>query len=89
MDGRPRHARHGVQPGRTGAVAPNKAALASIAKRHGVHPLQIALAWVLRREDVIAIPKAAAIDHVEQNHQALDIALWRKIWPNWMPPFRR
>ena len=36
---------------------------------------QIALAWILRRPDVIVIPKAATIDHVEANRAALDVSL--------------
>ncbi len=38
-------------------------------------PAQVALAWVLRRDGVIAIPKAASAEHVRQNRQALEIAL--------------
>ncbi len=52
-----------------------KPALAQIAKRHGVTPLQIALAWVLRQETVIAIPKATDPVHVRANRAAADLAL--------------
>ncbi|MBB5392721.1 MULTISPECIES: aldo/keto reductase [unclassified Herbaspirillum] len=51
------------------------AALAAVAQRHGVTPAQVALAWVLRRPGVIAIPKAASQEHVRQNRASLDIAL--------------
>lgn len=51
------------------------AALAEVAGRHGVGELQVALAWVLARDGVIAIPKAARPDHVRQNRAALDIRL--------------
>ena len=51
------------------------AVLAEIAARRGVTPLQLALAWVLRRPDVIAIPKASSPEHVRQNRLALDIVL--------------
>ena len=51
------------------------AALARIAARHAASPAQVALAWVLRRDGVIAIPKAASAEHVRQNRQALEIAL--------------
>lgn len=51
------------------------AALEKVAARHRASPAQIALAWVLRREGVIAIPKAASAEHVRQNRQALEIAL--------------
>ena len=50
-------------------------ALPEVAKRHGVTPLQIALAWVLQQDGVLAIPKAADPAHVKQNRAALDISL--------------
>ena len=50
-------------------------ALAEVAQRHGATPYQVALAWVLRRPGVIAIPKAATAEHVRENRRALDIAL--------------
>ena len=37
--------------------------------------MQAALAWVLDRDGVIAIPKAARLEHVRQNRAALDIRL--------------
>ena len=40
---------------------PKSGALAAVAARHGASPLQIALAWVLRSPDVIAIPKATSL----------------------------
>ncbi len=49
--------------------------LVQIAARHGATPAQIALAWVLRETNVIAIPKAASIAHVEENRNALDVRL--------------
>jgi diketogulonate reductase-like aldo/keto reductase len=54
---------------------PNSSALADIARRYGATPFQIALAWVLRRPDIIAIPKAMSIDHVTANRRAVDISL--------------
>jgi diketogulonate reductase-like aldo/keto reductase len=47
----------------------------AVAKRHGVTPAQVALAWVLRSDDVIAIPKAATTEHIRQNREALDFRL--------------
>ncbi len=49
--------------------------LAAIAARHDATPIQIALAWVLRQQGVIAIPKAIQPDHIRQNRAALDIHL--------------
>ena len=51
------------------------ARLAKIADRHGVTRSQIALAWVLHQDGVIAIPKASRPDHVRQNRDAHDIKL--------------
>jgi len=52
-----------------------KPVLAQVAKRHGAAPLQIALAWVMQRDGVIAIPKAADRAHVRDNRAAADLAL--------------
>lgn len=49
--------------------------LRAVAARHGATPAQLALAWVLRQDGVIAIPKASDPTHLRQNHAALDIAL--------------
>jgi diketogulonate reductase-like aldo/keto reductase len=49
--------------------------LRRIAERYAATPAQIALAWVLRKDQVIAIPKASTPGHVKQNRIALDIAL--------------
>jgi diketogulonate reductase-like aldo/keto reductase len=49
--------------------------LAKLATERGCTPAQIALAWVLSRDGVVAIPKATALDHVRENADALDIAL--------------
>jgi diketogulonate reductase-like aldo/keto reductase len=46
-----------------------------IADRHGVTPAQVALAWVLRQQGVIAIPKASSTEHVRENHAALNLQL--------------
>lgn len=50
-------------------------ALAEVAARHGVRPLQVALAWVLAQPGTIAIPKSADPAHIDQNLAALDIDL--------------
>jgi diketogulonate reductase-like aldo/keto reductase len=51
------------------------ATLRKLAQERGVTSAQVALAWVLRHDDVIAIPKAATPDHVEQLRGVLDIVL--------------
>ena len=49
--------------------------LKAVAERHGATPAQIALAWVMRDDGVIAIPKASRQEHVRDNRAALDIRL--------------
>ncbi|MGY2736275.1 aldo/keto reductase [Sphingomonas sp. UYP23] len=50
-------------------------ALAAIAAERDATPAQLALAWTLRRDDVIAIPKAGSVEHVRDNRAALDLEL--------------
>jgi diketogulonate reductase-like aldo/keto reductase len=50
-------------------------ALAEIARSRGVTPAQVALAWLLRQEGTIVIPKASRTEHVRENRGALDVAL--------------
>jgi diketogulonate reductase-like aldo/keto reductase len=50
-------------------------ALRKVAERHGATPAQVALAWVLREEGVVAIPKATTPEHVRENRGALDVRL--------------
>ena len=49
--------------------------LVSVAKRHDATPAQVALAWVLRNPDIIAIPKAGNVAHVRENAASLSISL--------------
>lgn len=49
--------------------------LKKIAQQRNVTPAQIALAWLLHQDNVIVIPKAGSISHVEQNRAALDLQL--------------
>jgi diketogulonate reductase-like aldo/keto reductase len=49
--------------------------LGAIAREHGATPAQIALAWVLDHEDVVAIPRASTPEHVEENRAAHDLRL--------------
>ncbi|GGA27189.1 aldo/keto reductase [Paenibacillus physcomitrellae] len=46
-----------------------------IAKERGATPAQIALAWVIREDDILAIPKAVQPQHVKDNAAAADIRL--------------
>jgi diketogulonate reductase-like aldo/keto reductase len=49
--------------------------LATIASNIGATSAQVALAWAMRHEGVIAIPKAGLVDHVRENRAAADIVL--------------
>lgn len=49
--------------------------LEEIAARHGASAAQVALAWVLRSGDVIAVPKASTRAHVEDNRAACELRL--------------
>jgi len=51
------------------------AQLARIAGSIRVTPAQLALAWLLRDEGVIAIPKTSSVAHVHQNRSAASIRL--------------
>ena len=53
----------------------NHQALQTVAQRHDVTPAQVALAWVLRIEGVIAIPRTSKANHVRENRGALDLRL--------------
>ena len=49
--------------------------LAALAADHGASVAQLALAFVLDRDGVIAIPKAGRVAHVEDNAGALDVVV--------------
>lgn len=51
------------------------AALLEVARRHGVQPAQVALAWALRQPGVLVIPKAVEPAHVHVNAAAHDLRL--------------
>lgn len=49
--------------------------LTRLARARGCSAAQLALAWVLSRDGVVAIPKAARLEHVRDDRAALDIVL--------------
>jgi diketogulonate reductase-like aldo/keto reductase len=51
------------------------AAVTAVAARHSVAPAQVALAWLLHRPGVVAIPKAVQPAHIRENRAAYDITL--------------
>lgn len=50
-------------------------ALKRIAARHRATPPQVALAWLLQKEETIVIPKASRLEHIRENRGALDVDL--------------
>jgi diketogulonate reductase-like aldo/keto reductase len=50
-------------------------ALRAVAQRLGATPAQVALAWVLRQDGVVAIPQTGKAAHVRENCAALDVRL--------------
>ena len=61
--------------GREQAALLGNPGLLAVAEAHGVTPAQVALAWVLHQEGVIAIPKAVDPVHLRANRAAADIRL--------------
>jgi len=49
--------------------------LQAIATRHNATPAQVALAWVIRQDGIIAIPKAGSATHVKENRAAANLQL--------------
>ncbi|RZI60055.1 MAG: aldo/keto reductase [Zymomonas sp.] len=49
--------------------------LAKVATTIGTTPAQVALAWAMRHDDVICIPKAGSVNHVRENRAAADLVL--------------
>ena len=55
--------------------AANDPTLASIGRKHGATAAQVAIAWLLDQEGVIAIPKAGRPESQKANLEALTISL--------------
>jgi diketogulonate reductase-like aldo/keto reductase len=65
-------------PVEEGLLAHSHHVLKRVAERHDATPVQVALAWVIREDGVIAIPKAADPKHVRENRGAADIKLTKR-----------
>jgi diketogulonate reductase-like aldo/keto reductase len=52
--------------------------LKRIAREREATPAQVALAWLVRQKNVIAIPKSASQIHVRENFAALDLRLGKQ-----------
>jgi diketogulonate reductase-like aldo/keto reductase len=57
------------------ARLPKRSPLDDLADARSVSVFQVALAWVLQQPDVFAIPKAGRVEHVHDNHRALELQL--------------
>jgi len=53
--------------------------LARLGAELGLSAVQLALAWVLNRPGMIAIPKAGRVEHVQQNQRAVALGLPRDV----------
>ncbi len=56
-------------------LEPLIAALREIASEHDATPAQVALAWVISKPNVVAIPGASSVRQMEQNAAAADLVL--------------
>jgi diketogulonate reductase-like aldo/keto reductase len=50
-------------------------ALRNVAARHEASPAQLALAWLLKHDGLIVIPRSGKTEHVRENRAALDLEL--------------
>jgi aryl-alcohol dehydrogenase-like predicted oxidoreductase len=50
-------------------------ALREVAQRHDATPSQVALAWLVRKPNVVAIPGASSVDQLARNAEAADLEL--------------
>lgn len=64
-----------AQAGRLRSGLLNHPAVNDIAQHHHASAAQVLLAWVISHQGVIAIPKAASIEHVKENAGALALTL--------------
>lgn len=64
-----------AQAGRLRQALFTDATLVEIAQQKGISVAQLLLAWVIRKEGVIAIPKASSQTHVRENAAALQVRL--------------
>jgi pyridoxine 4-dehydrogenase len=66
-------------PVAAGQLASERSPLVQAAKRHGVTPAQLALAWLLHRSPVmLPIPGTSSVAHLEENSAAARIQLTRE-----------
>ena len=68
-------------------------AVKAVALRHGVTPVQVVLAWLMRERDVVVIPKAVRLEHIRENRAAHDLKLterdFKELDQAFPPPTRK
>jgi diketogulonate reductase-like aldo/keto reductase len=68
----------------------NDRTLTTIGRKHGVSSAQVALAWLLAKPGVVAIPKAGRPEHLDENVAATNLKLdaedMEQIDRRWRPP---
>lgn len=64
-----------AQAGRLRDDLMNHVVVNAIARNKGITVAQVLLAWAIRNPDVLAIPKASSIAHVEENAAAREVKL--------------
>lgn len=62
-------------PENLAAATPLVEALREIATAHDATPAQVALAWLIRKPNVVAIPGASSVDQLKHNVEAGDLEL--------------
>ena len=70
-----RRMRNDFRPGERERRRPLIAALHEIGGAHGATAAQVALAWLIRKPNVVAIPGASTVEQLEQNVAAADVEL--------------
>ena len=64
-----------TEAGVSKAMLMNDERVLEVARSKGISVIQLLLAWVLRQPDMVAIPKAVGLDHIEENVAASNIVL--------------
>jgi aryl-alcohol dehydrogenase-like predicted oxidoreductase len=70
-----RRVRSDFRPGTRARLAPLIEALTEIGGRHQATPAQVALAWLVNKPNVVAIPGASNLRQLEENVAAGDLML--------------
>lgn len=70
-----RYGDHPRLPEQLRSTGPLMSLLAEVARAHGATPGQVALAWLIHLEPVVAIPGASSVEQLEANAAAAEIRL--------------